>query len=221
MSVVNPSGDRRHTVILCHPDPTSFNHSIADAYCAKVRASGQRATLRDLYALKFDPVLKAGERPTAAAFALSQDVLDELDVIRDSDVFVLIYPIWFGTPPAMLKGYVERVFGAGVAPDAILERASSSLLGNKQLLSFSTSAAGSVWLNEQGQAMALLEVFDEYLVHAFGMRSKKHVNIPHITPALSDHFAQQYLHDVEDQARRTCEAVDAVERKSIDAPTLA
>ena len=194
----------RHAVILCHPDPTSFNHSIAEAYCAVVRASGQEVILRDLYAPGFDPVLKAAERPTAADFVLSPDVRQELKAIGGSAVFVLIYPIWFGTPPAMLKGYLERVLGSGVTPEAVQHHVPSELLGNKRLQSFSTSAANSVWLNGQGQEQALSTVFDQYVLHAFGMRAQAHLRIPHVTADLSDRFARQYLRDVEDRARRIC-----------------
>ncbi|KQN30347.1 NAD(P)H dehydrogenase [Sphingomonas sp. Leaf34] len=194
----------RHAVILCHPDSSSFNHAIADAYCDAVRATGQAVVLRDLYAIGFDPVLKAEERPTRIAASYGQDVLDEIERIRGCDVFVLIYPIWFGTPPAMLKGYVERVFGAGVQPDAVQGRVRTDLLGRKRLLSFSTSAASKVWLDEQGQGQGLNSVFDQYLVHAFGMRSQEHRRFAHIVPGLSARFADQYLREVAVQARRTC-----------------
>ena len=89
----------RHAVILCHPDPDSFDHSIARAYCDAVRVCGQEAILRDLYAIRFDPVLKADERSTLPHPARSDDVRAELDAIAGSDIFVLIYPIWFGTAP--------------------------------------------------------------------------------------------------------------------------
>jgi NAD(P)H dehydrogenase (quinone) len=194
----------RHALILCHPDPTSFNHAIADTYCDTVRAAGQEVVFRDLYAIGFDPVLKAAERPTNVAAVYGQDVLAEVDAIAGCDVFVLVYPIWFGTPPAMLKGYVERVFGAGVQPDALQGRERTDLLGGKRLLSFSTSAASKIWLDEQGQGQGLNSVFDQYLVHAFGMRSQEHRRFAHIVPGLSARFADQYLRDVAAQAQRTC-----------------
>jgi len=194
----------RHAVILCHPDPSSFNHAIAGAYCDAVRAAGQEVVLRDLYAVGFDPVLKAAERPTNVAAVYGTDVLAEVDAIAGCDVFVLVYPIWFGTPPAMLKGYVERVFGAGVQPEALQGRVRTDLLGGKRLVSFSTSAASKVWLDEQGQAQGLNSVFDQYIVHAFGMRSQEHRRFAHIVPGLNARFADQYLREVAVQAQRTC-----------------
>lgn len=194
----------RHVVILSHPTPGSFNHSIANAYCDAVRWAGQEVVLRDLYAIGFDPVLKAVEKPGPQHPHPFRDVADELDIIRRSDAFVLIYPIWFGSAPAMLKGYVDRVLGAGVVPQAVREGKPTSLLGGTQLLSFTTSATRGVWLAEQGQETALVTVFDRYLVHAFGMKGEKHVRFDHITDELTPRFAGQYLQKVKDEAQRMC-----------------
>lgn len=193
----------RHVVILCHPDTDSFNHSIAETYCDTVRANGHEVVLRDLYAMGFDPILKADERP-GPDFVVSPDVARELAVIDGGDVFVLIYPIWFGSPPAMMKGYVERVLGSGIGPEAVQHQARGALLGGKRLLSFTTSATSSIWLNQEGQEQALRDVFDRYLTHAFGMRAHAHVRFSHITSTLSERFAGQYLLDVADKARRLC-----------------
>jgi NAD(P)H dehydrogenase (quinone) len=102
----------KHAVILCHPEPDSFNAAIAAQYCAAVEKHGQKAVLRDLYRLNFDPVLRAGEQPGAAGFLPAPDVARELEAIAGAAVLVFVYPIWFGTPPAMLKGYVDRVLGS-------------------------------------------------------------------------------------------------------------
>lgn len=197
----------RHVVILSHPAPGSFNHAVANAYCDAVRYAGQEAVLRDLYAIGFDPVLRADERPGPAHPHESRDVADELELIRRSDVFVLVYPIWFGSAPAMLKGYIDRVLGAGVVPGAVQDREPTSLLGNKRLLSFTTSAAGGVWLDEQGQQEALRTVFDRYLTHAFGMSAERHIHFDHITGDLSERSAAPHLQDVRDEAERMCVAV--------------
>src|SRR5689334_7807943 len=104
---------RKHVVIACHPEAESFTLSVARAYCDAVVDRGQGAILRDLYRIGFDPVLKAPERLPDAPFVPSPDVRDELALLEGADAFVLVYPLWFGTPPAMMKGYIERVLGAG------------------------------------------------------------------------------------------------------------
>jgi len=197
----------KHAVVLCHPDEVSLNHSIATAYCEAVSKLGHEAVLRDLYAMMFDPVLRADERPTLVDFKRSADVEQELAILRTCNVLVLVYPIWFGTPPAMMKGYIERVLGSGVDPKSVVSREGTEVLAGKRLLSFTTSATRAPWLNEQGEWMALRQLFDSYLAHAFGMKDDQHVHFGGVVPGMEPRWAEQYLYEVEQQARRTCAAV--------------
>jgi len=196
-----------HIVVLCHPDDGSFNASIAKTYCAAVRELGHRALVRDLYAMGFEPVLKGAERP-GANFRQFRDVTDELDIIGDAAVFVLVYPIWFGTPPAMLKGYVERVLGSGVVPKAVEERSVRGALAGKRMVSFTTSASSEIWLDEQGQVNGLRSCFDHYIEHAFGMLPSKHIHFGHIVEGLDARFARQLLTDVRLEAKAIVADVD-------------
>jgi len=203
----------RHIVVLAHPDAGSFNAAVAETYCETVRECGQEAILRDLYAIGFDPVLKQAERPGRAGFHPSADVLAELDAIRGGDIFVLVYPVWFGTPPAMMKGYVERVLGSGVSAHDIQQRAATSLLGGRRLISFTSSASGEPWLAEVGQELSLQTVFDRYLAHAFGMRPPEHVHFGSIVEGSSRRFITECLYDVHLRTRSIC-ATLAAERHS-------
>lgn len=213
--------DGRHAVIICHPDPDSFNHAIAARYCDEVRASGQTVVVRDLYATHFDPVLKAEERPTLAEPVQSPDVTAEHDILSGCDVFVLIYPIWFGSPPAMMKGYVERVFGAGVSSEDVRQQTRGDLLGNKRLLSFTTSAMSGPWLAREGQELGLSAVFDDYIVHAFGMHSREHKRFALITDETGQHSAASYLWEVAQQAHRTCAQIAFGDEALMHDPQLA
>jgi len=124
----------RHLVILSHPVQGSFNHQIADTYCDTVREVGQEVVLRDLYAQRFDPVLEyVGQVPELRS-------LDDFLEVRRCDVLTFVYPIWFGLPPAMIKGYVDRVLGAGFQPTKEQLRADSPFLKGKRMLSITTSA---------------------------------------------------------------------------------
>lgn len=213
MQQTSNATEPRHAVILCHPDPASFNRSIADTYCAEVERHGQEAVLRDLYAMNFDPVLKAQERPTISDFATSPDVDQELAILRGCDMFVLVYPIWFGTPPAMMKGYVERVLGSGVDPKAMKARSATSFLAGKRLLSFTTSATSAPWLSEQGEWLALRQLFDHYLTNAFAMQPDEHVHFAGIVPDMEARWIEQHLYDVRQHARRTCALITAERHK--------
>lgn len=200
------SGDRRqrHVVVLCHPDERSFNASAARAYCETVRALGHEAILRDLYRLGFDPVLKAGERSASGGQAPSGDVAAELESISGADVFVLVYPIWFGTPPAMMKGYVERVLGAGFGYPAIQARQPHALLSGRHLLSVTTSGGTSTWLDLHGAWSSLRDVFDNYLAKVFSMASSEHLHLESIVEDMPESRAREKLHRVESLAAKTC-----------------
>jgi NAD(P)H dehydrogenase (quinone) len=208
---MNDNSPRRHAVILCHPDPESFNVAVAERYCNAVREVGHAATIRDLYRMGFDPVLKSSEQPHSGDLALSPDVIAEIEAIRDADVFVLIYPIWFGTPPAMLKGYVERVFGAGFDHRAMRKRDQHSFMTGRHLLSLSTSGNSIQWLEEQGAWLSLRNVFDTYLATAFSMASNEHIHFSNIVDPMTAHNVNAELVRVTEIARKTCAAMLKVE----------
>lgn len=203
----------KHAVILCHPAPTSFNGVVAERYCETARANGHGVVFRDLYRIGFDPVLKASERPTAPDFGLADDVKREIALIGDADIFVLVYPLWFGTPPAMLKGYVERVLGSGFSHDGVRKRARHPMLSGKRLLSFTTSGTAKPWLQEQGAWMSLRNVFDTYLARAFSMHDPEHVHFGSIVEGTKKRVIDEHLYKVETEARRACAEIAASVRR--------
>lgn len=191
----------KHVVILCHPEEGSFNASVAERYCATVRTIGHEVVLRDLYATGFDPVLRAREQPGRADFELSSDVAEELTLLSGASVFVLVYPIWFGAPPAMLKGYVERVLGAGFTHRNVRDRAFHPIAEGAHLLSFTSSGTTSQWLSEQGAMLSLRQVFDEYIKNAFSFASTDHVHFSAIVKGTRANYIRECLAEVEQKAR--------------------
>jgi NAD(P)H dehydrogenase (quinone) len=127
----------KHAVIACHPLKKSFTLAVAQRYADTVMAHGHEVVLRDLYRIGFNPVLKAKERRGEPAI----DVVREWTVLGKPDVFVLVYPIWFGTPPALLKGYIDRVFGAGRTRGMGGEGGQRERLAGKRLVSLTSSGA--------------------------------------------------------------------------------
>jgi NAD(P)H dehydrogenase (quinone) len=199
----------RHAVILAHPNPRSFNAQVAETYRATVAECGQDAIVRDLYALGFDPVLREAERPGPNLFSALPDVRTELDLIAGVDALVLVYPIWFGAPPAMMKGYIDRVMGYAVSPRSVLDRRGNGLLHGATLLSFTSSATSEPWLAEQGQEVSIRTLFDRYLAHGFGMKASEHVHFGGVVEGLAERFVDQHLYEVAQHARRLCAAIRA------------
>ncbi len=194
----------RHAVILAHPDEDSFNAAVARTWCETARACGHEAELRDLYRLGFDPVLKPREQPRPDRYAMSNDVAAELAVIASADVFVLVYPVWFGAPPAILKGYVDRVLGAGFDYGSIRERAHHRFMTGKLLVSISTSGNSLQWLDEQGAWISLRSVFGDYLAKAFSMARSEHLHLANIVDNMTERHVQEELYRVTELARAIC-----------------
>jgi NAD(P)H dehydrogenase (quinone) len=141
------------------------------------------------------------------------DLIAEIEEIGRADVFVLIYPIWFGTPPAMLKGYVERVFGAGFDERAIRERKRHAFMAGKHLLSLSSSGNSIQWLEEQGAWISLRTVVDKYLANAFSMKSTEHIHFSDIVDGLKRSWIDQELQRVTEITRETCARFVGTARK--------
>jgi putative NADPH-quinone reductase len=103
----------RISVILAHPNPESFNHAIAQTAVDAIKANGHRVFFHDLYQEKFDPRLTLEELAKDAI--LPAAIRKHCDEIVSADGIVIVHPNWWGQPPAILKGWVDRVIRPGVA----------------------------------------------------------------------------------------------------------
>lgn len=101
------------SVILAHPDPESFNHAIARTAVAWLEGKGHSVRFHDLYQEKFAPILPMEEIPTEAS--VPPDILKHCQEISAAGGIVIIHPNWWGQPPAILKGWVDRVIRPEVA----------------------------------------------------------------------------------------------------------
>ncbi len=202
----------RHAVILAHPKPASFCASIAKTCVENLTSLGDQVILRDLYQLAFDPCLKSGELPTELGFAPGPDVVAERALLAGIDSFIFVYPFWFNAPPAILKGYVDRVFcmGFGYGPAF---GGTEPLLVGKRLTSFSTSGAPEHWVNSTGALKALMAVFDLHLAGVCGLSVQDHRHFGSILSNLTDEAAADMLRDVEATLARAFASTRAGLRK--------
>ena len=192
-----------HYILLANPSPNSFCHAIARTYAGEVKAQGQIAQICDLNLMAFDPVLRDEFRPDRQK-RKSPWVENQLANLSLSAAIVLVYPIWFGGAPAILKGYIDQVFGAGCDVAQFQHGAGQPALRGKWLLSFSTSATPRAWLEERGQQKALREGWDVYLERGFGMRDAGHIGIDQVVQNMSQHYAAEQLDHVREAGRDMC-----------------
>lgn len=138
------------SVILAHPNPASFNHAIAQTVVATLEANGHTIWFHDLYAEGFDPLLYHEEFPKGAP--LPPEIQQHCDEIAAADGIVIVHPNWWGQPPAILKGWVDRVIRPGVAYEFLEgdsgEGVPIGLLKAKVALVFNTSNTSEKRENE-------------------------------------------------------------------------
>lgn len=117
-------------LVHAHPEPRSFCAALKDRAVATLRADGHRVEISDLYAMGFDPLAKAADfafrrdpdylnyaleqRHNEALGGLAPDIRHELDKLLRCELLLLVFPLFWFAPPAILKGWIDRVLLSGV-----------------------------------------------------------------------------------------------------------
>jgi len=100
-------------LILAHPDQASFNHAIAFSVREALESEGHEVIFHDIYHEAFDPILPAGEIPRDVP--LDPVITRHCHELVHADGIVIVHPNWWGQPPAILTGWIDRVIRPGVA----------------------------------------------------------------------------------------------------------
>lgn len=105
-------------VVTTHPLSNSLCRLLTDGVVAKLTKMGHEVTIEDLYADGFDPVLTAAERESyyAGSYDTSK-ISQQVERLQKTEALVLLFPTWWFSFPAMLKGWFDRVWGPGIAYD--------------------------------------------------------------------------------------------------------
>ena len=107
---------RRFLVVLAHPLPESFAASAAKTVVETLEAKGHTVDLLDLYAEDFDPRLTAAERAAYMEPGYQPtEVSGIVERLKAADGLVLVFPQWWFNLPAIMKGFIDRIFVPGVA----------------------------------------------------------------------------------------------------------
>ncbi|MDQ0465969.1 NAD(P)H dehydrogenase (quinone) [Caulobacter ginsengisoli] len=190
----------RHAVILAHPRRASFCGAVARTCAKTLKSMGHSVVTRDLYAIGFDPCLRAEELPTTRGHAPRADVVAERAKLARCDSFIFIYPFWFNAPPAILKGYVDRVFSLGFGYRPALGGTAGLLIG-RSLMSVSTSGAPEDWVEATGALGSLEQTFDRHVAAVTGLDVRGHLHLGSVVPGMTKAVGETLLGQV-DQALR-------------------
>ena len=123
-------------VVIGHQRVGSFCHAIAQAAIDQLRQAGHEVVFHDLYQERFDPILRHEE---IEDLSRSDPVVRQhIEQLLAADGYVIVHPNWWGQPPAMLKGWIDRVIRQGVAYEFTAEGVNGLLKGKKAVV-FTTS----------------------------------------------------------------------------------
>jgi NAD(P)H dehydrogenase (quinone) len=100
-------------VILGHPQPGSFNHALAETVVSTLKDCRHEVAFHDLHAEGFDPVMTAAEIPTDSS--VEPEIAHHCEELAAAEGIIVVHPNWWGQPPAILKGWIDRVVRFGVA----------------------------------------------------------------------------------------------------------
>jgi len=99
-------------ILLAHPSKNSFNGALADAYEQEAKQLGHEVRRQNLGDMDFDPILWEGYKTTQE---LEPDLLKAQENILWCEKWVIFYPVWWGSVPALLKGFLDRTLHSGFA----------------------------------------------------------------------------------------------------------
>jgi NAD(P)H dehydrogenase (quinone) len=164
----------KHLIVYAHPHPESFNHAILETTVKALKKKGHDIVVRDLYALDFQPVLKPEDTASMKAGQTPKDIKKEQEFITEADVITFIYPIWWTGLPAILKGYVDRVFAYGYAY-AVVEKDIKKLLKGKKGFIINTHGTPKDVYDEIGMTAGLKVTSDIGIFDFTGIEPVDHL----------------------------------------------
>lgn len=182
-------------VIFAHPNQKSFCKAIVESVIKAAEDKEASVTVRDLYQLGFDPILKSSDFESLREGKTPDDVAKEQELVTWADVIVLVYPIWWAGFPAMLKGYIDRVFTYGFAYENV-DGNIKGLLNDKIAILFSTTGASNEMYENNGMSNAIMQTSDEAIFSYTGFKEINHTffgSVPYVT----DEVRRGFLDEVE------------------------
>lgn len=163
----------KNLVIYAHPNPASLNHFFKQTIVESLKNSGEEIVVRDLNEINFNPVLSLDDMRGQRMGQVSEEVKTEQDFISWADQIIFVYPIWWTGMPAIMKGYIDRVFSYGFAYRYDQGVQKGLLTGKKTVIVNSHGKSNAVY-QAMGMDKALALTSDTGIFTYCGLEIKKH-----------------------------------------------
>jgi len=189
----------KHLIVVAHPLPDSVTMKLARSYALELEVLGHEWVMHDLYRLGFDPVLGFNElEPMAESPA---DVRAAQAAVTECGALTVIYPLWWASMPAILKGYVNRVFARGFAYEG-QGGATRGLLRGRSCVLVTLSGSPLTLLHDNGEWRAIRILQDLHIFRSSGFTILEHLHFDLIEPPTPHGALAEYIERARDCARR-------------------
>lgn len=159
-----------HLIVYAHPRKESFNHAILETTVRSLQEKGHEVVVRDLYAMEFQAVISSSE----ILGGIGEDIEQEQEYLKWADVITFIYPIWWTGLPAIVKGFIERVFTYGFAYRYV-NGEQKGLLKGKKVAIINTQGKSHDQYAAIGMDKALLLTSDKGIFEYCGLEVLHHI----------------------------------------------
>ncbi len=135
-------------ILYAHPYSKSFNHAILTELDSTLRSHGHTTKIKDLYKMTFKCTLDAEDLSRIKKGDIPEDIKKEQADVLWANALVFIYPIWWMSRPAILQGWIDRVFLNGFA--FTYEWGEKGLLKHAKALVIQTAGSGKEFFEKAG-----------------------------------------------------------------------
>jgi NAD(P)H dehydrogenase (quinone) len=199
----------KHLIVVAHPSASSFTMALARLYATELERLGHTQSTSDLYRMGFNPILGAEELastdlarlPDSSAHATAGDVARAQRDVRHAEVLTAIYPLWWLSMPAIMKGYIDRVFARGFAYEPAKGLVRGLLTGKKCVL-ITLSGAPLTVLARDGRWSAVQTLQDGHIFRSAGFELLEHLHLDQVQPGLPVPVAEHHFARILECARR-------------------
>lgn len=194
----------KNLIIYAHPNSASLNHFFKETVVESLEKSGQEVVVRDLNQINFNPVFSLEDMNGQRMGKVANDVQTEQDFITWADQIIFVYPIWWTGMPAIMKGYIDRVFSYGFAYRYDQGVQKGLLTGKKAIIINSHGKSNSEY-EAIGMDKALALTSDTGIFNYCGFEIQKHFYFDK-----ADRASAESILEWENQIKTTFKNMDEV-----------
>lgn len=172
-----------HLIIYCNPNPRSLSSAYKDAIVELTEMSRNPVNTRDLYNIGFHPVLEQTDFDAQKHGQIPEEIKVEQDYVRWADLLTFIYPVWWAGMPAILKGYIDRVFSRGFAYTMDESGHPVGLLTGKKVVVLNNMGSPYTYYDKNGMLKSMAQTVDQGIFEFCGMQVIEHRFFGHLDAA--------------------------------------